>query len=95
MSSIEIGSLYIKTSGREKGKRCVIVDLMDKNFVLVTGPPKITGVKRRRVNLKHLSPTEDKIDVKKGATDKEIEQVLTKDKSTTKKAPAQKKRKKS
>ena len=46
MSSIEIGSLYIKTSGREKGKRCVIVDLMDKNFVLVTGPPKITGVKR-------------------------------------------------
>jgi large subunit ribosomal protein L14e len=95
MSSIEIGSLYIKTTGREKGKRCIIVDLMDKNFVLVTGPPKITGVKRRRVNLKHLNPTEEKIDVKKGATDKEIEQVLTKGKSTPKKPPAEKKRKNS
>ena len=95
MSSIEIGSLYIKTSGREKGKRCVIVDLMDKNFVLVTGPPKITGVKRRRVNLKHLSPIEEKIEVKKGATDKEIEQILTKGKSATKKASTEKKSKKS
>lgn len=95
MSSIEIGSLYIKTTGKDKGKRCIIVDLVDKNFVLVTGPPQITGVKRRRVNLKHLSPTEEKIDVKKGATDKEIEQVLTKGKSTPKKAPAEKKRKNS
>ena len=95
MSSIEIGSLYIKTTGREKGKRCIIVDLMDKNFVLVTGPPQITGVKRRRVNLKHLSPTEEKIDVKKGATDKEIEQVLTKGKAAPKKAQAEKKRKSS
>lgn len=95
MSSIEIGSLYIKTTGKDKGKRCIIVDLVDKNFVLVTGPPKITGVKRRRVNLKHLSPTEEKIEIKKGATDKEIEQVLTKGKSTPKKAPAEKKRKNS
>jgi large subunit ribosomal protein L14e len=94
MSLIEIGSLYVKTTGREKGKRCIIVDLMDKNFVLVTGPPKITGVKRRRVNLKHLSPTEEKIDVKKGATDKEIEQIL-KGKSTPKKVPVEKKRKSS
>ncbi len=95
MSSIEIGSLYVKTTGREKGKRCIIVDLMDKNFVLVTGPPQITGIKRRRVNLKHLSPTEEKIDVKKGATDKEIEQILKKGKSTPKKVPAKKKRKSS
>ncbi|MCW4043840.1 MAG: 50S ribosomal protein L14e [Candidatus Bathyarchaeota archaeon] len=95
MSSIEIGSLYIKTTGKDKGKRCIIVDLVDKNFVLVTGPPQITGVKRRRVNLKHLSPTEEKIEIKKGATDKEIEQVLTKGKSTPKKAPAEKKRKNS
>ena len=95
MSSIDIGSLCIKTSGREKGKRCVIVDLMDKNFVLVTGPQKITGVKRRRVNLKHLSPTEETIEVKKGATDKEIEQILTKGKSTPKKSSTEKKSKKS
>ena len=95
MSSIEIGSIYIKTSGREKGKRCVIVDFVDKNFVVVTGPPQITGVKRKRVNLKHLSATEDTIKINKGATDKEVEQVLTKGKSTPEKAPSTKKRKKS
>lgn len=95
MSSIEIGSIYIKTSGREKGKRCVIIDLLDKNFVVVTGPPKITGVKRKRVNLKHLNPTEETIKITKGATDKEVEQVLTKGKSTAGKVPTEKKRKKS
>ena len=95
MSSIEIGSIYIKTSGREKGKRCVIVDFVDKNFVVVTGPPQITGVKRKRVNLKHLSPTEEVIKIQKGASDKEVEQVLTKGKSKPEKTPAEKKRKKS
>lgn len=52
--------------------KCVIVDVIDKNFVLVTGPPKLTGVKRRRTNVKHLEPTQEKVDVKKGATDEEV-----------------------
>ncbi len=45
---------------------------MDKSFVLVTGPKKLTGVKRRRVNINHLMPTEDKIEVKRGASDEEV-----------------------
>ena len=72
MSSIEIGSLYIKTSGREKGKRCVIVDLMDKNFVLVTGPPKITGVKRRRCNIEHLEATQYTVKISAAASENDV-----------------------
>ncbi len=49
---------------------------MDKSFVLVTGPKKITGVKRRRVNLNHVMPLEDKIEVKRGASDEEVTQAL-------------------
>ena len=77
MPAIEIGRICIKTSGREAGKRCVIIDIMDKNFVLVTGPKSMSGVKRRRVNINHLELTEELVKIKRGATDKEVTQSLT------------------
>jgi large subunit ribosomal protein L14e len=49
---------------------------MDKIFVLVTGPKTVTGVKRRRVNINHVAPTEDTIQVKRGASDDEVTQLL-------------------
>lgn len=70
--TVEIGRICIKTRGRERSKRCVIVDIIDKNFVLVTGPREVTGVKRRRVNVKHLSFTNEIIKIKRGASDKEV-----------------------
>jgi large subunit ribosomal protein L14e len=76
MPAIEEGRICIKVVGREAGKRCVIVDVIDKNFVLVTGPKNVSGVKRRRVNVNHLEPTKEKIDIMRGATDKEIADTL-------------------
>jgi len=76
MTAMEIGRVCIKTAGREKGKKCVIVDVIDKNFVLVTGPKSLTGVKRRRANIKHLKPTEEKIKIKKGASDEAVLKAL-------------------
>jgi large subunit ribosomal protein L14e len=78
LPAIEIGRICVKTAGREAGKKCVIVDIVDKNFVVVTGPEKVTEVKRRRVNVKHLEPLEDKIDIVKGASDAEVSEVLKK-----------------
>jgi large subunit ribosomal protein L14e len=66
----------VKQVGRENGKKCVVIDVMDKSFVLVTGPKKVTGVKRRRANINHVMPLQDKIDVKRGASDEEVAQVL-------------------
>ncbi|MGD0644094.1 MAG: 50S ribosomal protein L14e [Candidatus Bathyarchaeia archaeon] len=76
MPAIEVGRICVKQSGRENGKKCVVIDVMDKSFVLVTGPKKITGVKRRRVNINHIMPLQDKIEVKRGASDEEVAQVL-------------------
>ena len=76
MPAIEIGRISVKIAGREAGKRCVIVDVVDKNFVLVTGPQKVSGVKRRRVNVNHVEPTQTKIDIKRGATDEEVAEAL-------------------
>jgi len=74
MASIEVGRICVKTRGREAGSKCVIVDIIDENFVLVTGPSKLSGLKRRRSNISHLEPTNKKIDIQKGASDEEIEQ---------------------
>ncbi len=76
MPAIEVGRICVKEAGRDAGKKCVVIDVMDKSFVLVTGPKKITGVKRRRVNINHLMPLEDKLEVKRGASDEEVTQVL-------------------
>jgi len=77
LPAIEVGRVCVKIAGREAGRKCVVLDVIDKNFALVTGPPKVTGIKRRRVNVNHIEPTEMKIDIKRGATDEEVTQALT------------------
>ena len=76
MAAIQIGRVCIKTHGREKGLKCVIIDIIDKNFVLITGPPKISSIKGRRVNVKHIQPLKYVIDINRGMSDEEIEDVI-------------------
>ena len=76
MPAIEVGRVCVKLAGRESGKKCIIVDVMDKSFVLVTGPKEITGVKRRRANINHIAPTEDALQIKRGASDEEVTQMI-------------------
>lgn len=76
MPAIEIGRICVKTRGREAGKKCVIVDIIDENFVLITGPKDVNKVKRRRVSILHLEPTDKKIDINKGANDDEVKKKL-------------------
>ena len=82
MPAIEVGRICVKTAGREAGRKCVVVDVVDKSFVLVTGPRELSGVKRRRTNVNHLEPTEDHIEIKKGAEDQEVTKALDKAKKT-------------
>ncbi len=72
MPAIEIGRICLKVAGREAGRKCVIVDIIDENFVLITGPKSLTGVKRRRVNIKHIEPLDKRIKIKRGASDEEV-----------------------
>jgi len=72
MTAIDIGRICVKLSGREAGKRCVIVDVVDRNYVIVTGPPSLTGVRRRRVNMNHIKPLDEIIDISRNASDEDI-----------------------
>ena len=64
---LEVGRLCMKTSGREAGKYCVIVDKKDNKFVIIDGQ-----VKRRRCSINHLISLEPKITIKKNAPTSEV-----------------------
>ncbi len=74
MSVYDIGRLCVKTLGREAGHYCIVVDVIDKNYLLIDG----LMVKRRRVNYKHIEPLPDSIDIKKGAKHEEVEAAIKK-----------------
>lgn len=76
MPAVEIGRICVKTAGRDAGKKCVVVDVMDKSFIMVTGPKAVTGVKRKRANLNHVMLLEDKLELKRGASDDEVAKIL-------------------
>jgi large subunit ribosomal protein L14e len=76
LAAMEVGRICVKTVGREVGKKCIIVDIVDKNFVLITGPRTVSGIKRRRANINHLEPTQEKIDINRGATDEEVTEAI-------------------
>ena len=78
MPAVEVGRICVKIAGREAGRKCVVIDVIDKNFALITGPKQLTGVKRRRVNINHIEPTTEKIDIKRGASDEEVMEALEK-----------------
>ena len=72
---LEPGRIVLKIAGREAGKYAVIIDNIDDNFVLITGPKTITGVKRRKCNIDHIEPTENKFDINPKADDASIENL--------------------
>jgi large subunit ribosomal protein L14e len=78
MPAVEVGRLCVKLSGREAGMKCVVVDVVDKSFVLVTGPKTVSGVRRRRVNINHVEPLEETVEIKRGASDEEVAEALKK-----------------
>jgi len=78
LALISVGRICVKTRGRDAGRRCVIVSIIDDKFVLVTGPKKLTGVRRRKVNIKHLKPLPKRIRLPKDADDDTVLSVLEK-----------------
>ena len=80
MSVYDIGRVVVKSKGREAGNYAVIVDIIDKNYILIDG----LKVRRRRVNYNHIEPLSDLIEIKKGASHSEVEEAIKKAKLTKK-----------
>ena len=67
----KIGRLCIKITGRDAGKKCIIIDIVDKNHVLIDGQTR-----RRKCNVKHLEPLTQVLKVTKNAPRTEIIRVF-------------------
>ncbi len=78
MAAIEVGRICKKLTGREAGRYCVVLSIIDDSYVEITGPRPITDVRRRKCNILHLEPTGDKIDIKANASDEEVEKAMEK-----------------
>lgn len=68
---LEIGRVAVKLAGRDSGLKCVVVDNIDKNFVLIDGQTR-----RKRCNILHLEPTDKVVKIKKGANHEEVKKAF-------------------
>jgi large subunit ribosomal protein L14e len=65
----ENGRVCVKIAGREAGKHCAVLEVVDANYVVVEGPE----VRKRKTNVAHLEPLADRIDSKRDAKQQLIE----------------------
>ncbi len=70
--ALNVGRVCMKIAGREAGNYCVVVKKIDDNFILVTGPKALTGVKRRKVNIYHIEPLPYTLNIKEDSSDEEV-----------------------
>jgi large subunit ribosomal protein L14e len=67
----EIGRVCVKIAGRDAGLKCVVVDVLDNNFVLIDGQTR-----RRKCNMVHLEPLPQKLSIVKGASHEHVVAAL-------------------
>ena len=70
---IEIGRLCVKIAGRDADLKCVIIDVLDDNFVMIDGETR-----RRKCNILHLEPLKDTIKIKKNSSHEDIKREFEK-----------------
>lgn len=63
----EIGRLTIKTAGRDAGKRAVVINILDNNYVMIDGETR-----RRKCNISHLEPLDKVIKINKNASHEDV-----------------------
>ncbi len=64
---IDVGKVCVKIAGRDAGKKAVVVEKIDKNFVTIDGETR-----RKRCNIAHLEPLNSELKIKKGASHNEV-----------------------
>ncbi len=70
----EIGRLCVKIAGRDSRLKCLIIDILEGNFVMIDGQTR-----RKKCNIKHLEPLEKVLKIKKNASHSEVADALKKE----------------
>lgn len=90
----DVGRVCTKLAGRDAGSKCVIVDIIDSQHVLIDG-----ATRRRKCNVSHLVPEDTTLDIAKGASHEDVASSFEKELGikalmTTKKEAKERPRKK-
>lgn len=67
----EVGRVCVKIAGRDAGQKCVVVEIIDNNFVLIDGMTR-----RRKCNTNHLEALNEIVKIKAGASKAEVGKAL-------------------
>jgi large subunit ribosomal protein L14e len=70
----ELGRICVKTAGRDARLKCVIIDVLEGNFVMIDGQTR-----RKRCNIAHLEPLDKVLKVKKNASHDDVAEILKKE----------------
>lgn len=73
MSLFKVGRMCLKLAGRDAGRKCVVVEKIDNVFVVVDG-----STRRKKVNVKHLEPLPEVIEIKDKASHEEVKSAFGK-----------------
>ena len=68
---MEIGRLCVKLAGRDSNRKCVIIDVVDDNYVFIDG-----DVRRKKCNKAHLEPLTNIIKLSKMAPHEDVEKAF-------------------
>ena len=71
----QIGRLCVKIAGRDARKKCLVIEILDDNFVMIDGQTR-----RKKCNVKHLEPLDKILKIKKSASHKEVVDALKEEK---------------
>ena len=88
MSIFSVGRVCVKIAGRDAGRKCVVVQQVNDHYVVVDG-----NTRRKKVNINHLEPLDQILEVKESASHEEVISVFKKsgwdvwDKKSKKPAP--------
>ncbi|HLC89030.1 MAG TPA: 50S ribosomal protein L14e [Candidatus Nanoarchaeia archaeon] len=73
MVIFDVGRVCLKIAGRDAGRKSVVVEVIDANFVVVDG-----DVRRKKVNVRHLMPLQKTIQIKNKASHEEVKAAFEK-----------------
>ncbi len=68
---VKIGQVAIKTAGRDAGKACIVVEILENNYVTIDGQTR-----RKKCNTEHLFFLNKETKLKKGASTEEAQKAL-------------------
>jgi len=68
---MEIGRVCLKIAGRDAGKICIVIDVIDDNYVMIDGEAR-----RRKCNINHLELLDKVVKISKNAKNSEVVAAL-------------------